>query len=252
MMYFDNYNQQSAQEQSGMVYWAPVNVPTPFGIPGPVEMPVAQHTGFNEGPRILDEFSVGNITIRIHDCTPRHIFKKHWKDFQHATRGARDWNTVERNVSSFLKKLILSSPQLLFTDELVTRKDGLLLYVRQPRDKMFHRIALAQDEAEGHVYNVSTAYKLWIDEAVQFSGQWKEFGSQQDVNYHPRMTGIFTRTSWNSHLANIHHRPTPQIAEVPLQYIVPHFVFSPVPNVQFAPPSPQFIQFLPYPPPVYA
>ncbi|EFP08390.1 hypothetical protein CRE_16150 [Caenorhabditis remanei] len=116
--------------------------------------------------------------ICIRDGTPRHIFKKHWKDFQHATGGAKDWNMIEKNVSSYLKEMILSSTQLLFTDELVTREDGLLLYVRQPRDKMYHRIALAQDEAEEHVYNVSTAYKLWINEGVQFAGKWKHFESQ--------------------------------------------------------------------------
>ncbi|KAF1763491.1 hypothetical protein GCK72_011757 [Caenorhabditis remanei] len=178
------------------------------------------------------------------DLVNRHIFKRDWKDFQHATGGAKDWNTVERNVSRYLQEMILSSNYLFFTDELVTREDGVLLYFRRLGDKLHHRVALAQDKAEEHVYNISTAYKLRIEEQ-EFYEIWKDFLTQNEVFYQSGMNGIFTRTSDNPHLANIHHRPDPEPLETHFAHFVP---VQPIPCI-LVPVQP--IQYFPYRPPVH-
>ncbi|EFP08416.1 hypothetical protein CRE_16151 [Caenorhabditis remanei] len=211
-------------------------------MPSQIEMP--QNTGFNEAPRILCEFPIGQITIRIRVGTVRHIFKKHWKDFVFAAGGARDWNDVERNVANYLKSMISNSTQLFVTDELTTRTDALLLYLRRPGDVMFHRIPIAQDHEEKHVYNICTAYKLRIEEQ-EFYGIWKNFSTQNEVFYQSGMNGIFTRTSDNPHLANIHRRPDPEPLETHFAHFVP---VQPIPCI-LVPVQP--IHYFPYPPPVH-
>ncbi|EFP08366.1 hypothetical protein CRE_16155 [Caenorhabditis remanei] len=187
--------------------------------------PTAQY-GTKRQKKVVCEFPVAAIRVRIREGTVDHILEKHSKDFDFAIDGETYPPMIEYKVSQYIQEIISTSSQLFLSVARSTRADSIMMYFRRPQDKMHHCFPLAYEE--DNCYRISTGYKKRFDEE-SFSGTWVQCGSQAVVDYWPGMMGVFTRESVadSGHYWNIHGRPMqqqqPMVYPVPLQpiYLVP-------------------------------
>ncbi|EFP08347.1 hypothetical protein CRE_16197 [Caenorhabditis remanei] len=156
-------------------------------------------------PRILRQFPIGGILINICEGAVRHIFEKHSKDFTIAANGAKDWPTIERNVSGHIAEMICSSAHLFLSNVRSTRDDSIMIYLKRPQDKLHHCFVVAHEG--DNCYRLNTGYKKIIEEE-SFSGTWINFGTQRVEEYWQGMQGVYTRGApeENFHYWCIHGR----------------------------------------------
>ncbi|KAF1763489.1 hypothetical protein GCK72_011755 [Caenorhabditis remanei] len=152
-------------------------------------------------PRILFEFWIAGILIRIREGAVRHIFESHSKP----QRETKDWPTIERNVSKHIAEMISSSEHIFLSNVRSTRDDSIMVYLKRPQDKMHHCFVVAHEG--DNCYRLNTGYKKLIEDEA-FSGTWINSGTGVVEEYWQGMQGVYTRGApeENFHYWCIHGR----------------------------------------------
>ncbi|EFO91024.1 hypothetical protein CRE_25838 [Caenorhabditis remanei] len=151
-------------------------------------------------PPVVTDFMIAGIRVVIRQGVVSHILQGHEKDFRFAVRGANTPFEKEQAVAPYIKDMVVGAAELYVTDEGRTKQGSLLVHLRRPIDRMFHRLIVTHEQ--GNRYRLETAYKLQMD-AVTLGG----FSGRLLVQYSHGMQVVLTAARMdaaNPDIARVH------------------------------------------------